>query len=114
MPRKATSVSEIDQILHVHSLLNDIGVAPSPRLEVVKAAGKAFLGQLLKAVVGNSQSAPCWSSYGSIVIATELGKVEIDYLGIVLMHTARAKAPDLSLLSLFRKTPGARKRTAKL
>ena len=110
MPRKATSGSEIDQILHVHSLLNDIGVAPSPRLEVVTAAGKAYLGQLLRAVVGNSQSAKGWSSYGSIVIATELGKVEIDYLDIVLMHTARAKAPDQSLLSLFRKARGVRKR----
>jgi hypothetical protein len=60
--------------------------------------------------VGNSQSAKGWSSYGSIVIATELGKVEIDYLDIVLMHTARAKAPDQSLLSLFQKAPGVRKR----
>ena len=104
MPRKSTSVSEIDQILRVHSLLNGIGVVPSPRLEVVTAAGTAYLGQLLKAVVGNSPSAKGWSSYGSIVIATELGKVEIDYLDVVLLRKAPAKADEQSLLNLFRKS----------
>jgi hypothetical protein len=103
MPRKASSVSEIDQILRVHSLLHDIGVAPSPRLEVVTAAGTARLGQLLRAVVGNTQSAKGWSSYGSILLATERGKVEIDYLDIVSMQKALS-AGEKSLPNVFRKT----------
>jgi len=60
MPRKASSVSEIDQILRVHALLYAVGVAPSPRLEVVTAGGTACLGQILRAVVGNTQSAKGW------------------------------------------------------
>jgi hypothetical protein len=104
VPRKATSVSEIDQIVHVHGLLNDIGVVPSPRIEVVTAAGKTYLGHLLKAVAGNSQSAKGWSSYGLVTIGT-LGKVEVDYLDVVLMQKAFSKAKEQSLPKLFRKTP---------
>lgn len=104
MPRKASSVSEIDQILRVHTLLHDIGVVPSPRLEVVTAAGTGCLGQLLRAVVGNTQSAKGWSSYGSILLATERGKVEIDYLDIVSMRKAPSSVQEKSLPNVFRKT----------
>jgi hypothetical protein len=86
MPRKASSVSEIAQIGRVHALLNDIGVAPSPYVEVVTASGKSYTGQLLRAVVGNTPRVGGWSSYGAITLATERGKVEIDYLDIVTVQ----------------------------
>lgn len=108
--RKASSVSEIDQILRVHALLHDIGVAPSPCLEVVTAGGTVRLGQLLHAVVGNMQSAKGWSTYGSILLATESGKVEIDYLDIVSMHKALPSAEEEPLLNVFRKRRRPRKK----
>ena len=88
MPRKATSVAEIDQILRVNGLLHEIGTIPSPCLEVITAGGKAILGQLLRAVAGNKQNAKGWSSYGTIELATECGKIEIHYLDIVSMQGA--------------------------
>ncbi len=111
MPRKASSVSEIDQILRVHALLHAVGVAPSPRLEVVTAGGTACLGQLLRAVVGNAQGAKGWSSYGSILLATERGKVEIDYLDIVSMQKALSSLQEKALPNVFRKArrPGKKR-----
>ena len=99
---KATRVSEIDQILQVHALLHDIGVAPSPR-------GTVFLGQLLRAVVGNMQRAKGWSSYGTLEVATERGKVEIDYLDIVSMQKVLSSVQDKSLAGLFQKRRPSKK-----
>ena len=51
-------------------------------------------------MVGNTQSAKGWSSYGSILLATERGKVEIDYLDIVSMQKALS-AGEKSLPNVF-------------
>jgi hypothetical protein len=71
-------------------MLHLIGTNPSPRLVVTTANGKAFSGQLLRDVVGNKQTAKGWSSYGSMCLATQDGKVEIDYLDIVTVQTKSA------------------------
>jgi hypothetical protein len=68
-------------------MLYAIGATPSPRLVVTTATGKAISGQLLRDEVGNKQTAKGWSSYGSIWLATQDGKVEIDYLDIVIVQT---------------------------
>jgi hypothetical protein len=94
VPRKASSVSEIAQIVRVHDLLHQIGVAPSPLLEVTTAGGNTFVGQLLRAAVGNRQGAKGWSSYGAIMLATERGKVEIDYLDVATVEVARPPEPE--------------------
>ena len=113
MPRKATSVAEFDQILRVNALLHDIGAAPSPRLQVITASGKAILGQLLRAVAGNTQGPKGWSSYGTMELATERGKIEIDYLDIVSMEKARSSTQEESLLNVFRKTRRSSKTAAR-
>jgi len=103
MPRKARSVLEIDQVVRVCGLLNDIGIYPSPLIEVVTVSGKVFLGQLLRNVTGNAQTTRGWNCYGSITLATELGKVEIDYLDVVCLEKM---TPAVADVALFGPLPG--------
>jgi hypothetical protein len=83
MERRASSVSEMEQIVRVHRLLTDIGVCPSPYLRVVTASGKTFSGQLVKDLVGSVAKVDGWNCYGSITLSNESGMVDIDYLDIV-------------------------------
>lgn len=100
MPRKASSVSEIAQIERVRALLNEIGIAPSPYVEVVTASGKSHTGQLLRDLVGNTPKVGGWSSYGVITLATERGKVEIDYLDIVTVQRPPQAQPTSYMLKM--------------
>jgi hypothetical protein len=107
MPRRASSVSEIDQIARVHDLLNEIGVVPSPFLEVVTAGGKSIAGQLLRVLTGNVQTRKGWNSFGSLTLATDRGRIEIDYLDVAIVQKpARRRA---HLLNFGKKPrPGAK------
>jgi hypothetical protein len=106
MPRKASSVEELDQLTHVHHLLCNLGTMPSPLLEVTTASGKTITGQLLRDVVGNQQGPRGWSSYGSILLSTERGKMEIDYLDIVSVQK-KGSPTEQSLPSQPAKKKGA-------
>jgi hypothetical protein len=77
--------------MRVHRLLIETKFAPSPLLEVIMANGKAIFGQLLRAVVGNTQNGSAWKSFGSMTLATEHGKIEIDYLDIVTLQEVLAQ-----------------------
>jgi hypothetical protein len=108
MPRKASSVSEIAQIERVRALLTGIGVTPSPLVEVVTASGKSYTGQLLRDLVGNTPKVGGWSSYGVITLATERGKVQIDYLDIVTVQRSPQDEPSSYLLGAHGRQPGRR------
>jgi hypothetical protein len=97
MARRASSVSELDQIARVQALLREIGTTPAPHLEITTANGNAFKGHLLRDTVGNKQTAKGWNSYGSICLATEVGKIEIDYLDIVTIHRKPTSTPKVSV-----------------
>jgi hypothetical protein len=88
MPRKASSVSELAQIERVRALLHEIGVTPTPNLEVITASGKTYVGQLLRDLIGNTPKVGGWNSYGVLTLATERGKIEIDYLDVVTVQKA--------------------------
>jgi len=94
MPRKASSVSEIAQIERVRALLHDIGVTPAPHLEVITASGQTYVGQLLRDLIGNTPKVGGWNSYGAMTLATERGKVKIDYLDVVTIQKAPHSTPD--------------------
>lgn len=94
MPRKASSVSEFAQIARVRALLHDIGVAPSPYLQVITASGRKYLGQLVRDVVGNTPKIGGWHAYGQITLSTEGGKVEIDYLDVVTLQRVQQAQPE--------------------
>lgn len=94
MPRKASSVSEFAQIARVRALLHDIGVAPSPYLQVITASGRKHLGQLVRDVVGNTPKIGGWHAYGQITLSTEGGKVEIDYLDVVTVQRIQQAQPE--------------------
>ena len=95
----------MEQIVRVHGLLHSIGVCPSPLLEVITASGETFVGQLLRDIVGNTQSAKGWSCHGSITLTTERGKVEIDYLDVVTVQKTLSLVLEKSLLTVFPKKP---------
>ena len=69
------------------SSLGAAAAGTAPLVEVTTASGKS-LGKVLRDVVGNKQSATGWSSYGSLMLGTQHGKVEIDYLDIVSVRRA--------------------------
>ena len=94
MPRKASSVSELAQIGRVRGLLHEIGVTPTPNLEVITASGKTYVGQLLRDLIGNTPKVGGWNSYGVMTLATECGKIEIDYLDVVTVQKALQSKPD--------------------
>jgi hypothetical protein len=94
MPRKASSVSELAQIERVRALLHEIGVTPTPNLEVITASGKTYVGQLLRDLIGNTPKVGGWNSYGVMTLATERGKIEIDYLDVVTVQKAQQAKPD--------------------
>jgi hypothetical protein len=95
VPRRASSVSEIDQIVRVHGLLANIGLWPSPLVEVVTASGKSVFGQLIRDVAGNAQTRKGWNCYGAIMLSTEQGKVEIDYLDVVTVEKSVPRTRDI-------------------
>ncbi len=105
MARKASSVSELEQIARVHGLLHEIGTTPAPVLDVTTANGKAFRGQLLRDLVGNKQSGKGWSSYGLITLATQDGTIEIDYLDIVSVVRQSSSAEKQSVWLRPRRMP---------
>jgi hypothetical protein len=87
MPRKATSPTEFDQIDRVRTLLRSFRLHPSPDLLVTTAGKKTYAGQLVRDHVGNNaQKGGRWFYYGAVVLLTDEGEVEIDYLDIVLIE----------------------------
>lgn len=87
MPRKATSLAEFDQIDRVRKLLRGFRLHPSPDLRVTTAGRKTYTGQLVRDQVGsNARKGGRWAYYGAVVLLTDRGEVEIDYLDIVLIE----------------------------
>ena len=87
MPRKATSPAEFDQIDRVRTLLGGFRLHPSPHLLVTTAGQKTYAGQLVRDHVGNNaRKGGRWAYYGAVVLLTDDGEVEIDYLDIVLVE----------------------------
>jgi hypothetical protein len=87
MPRKATSPAEFDQIDRVRMLLRGFRLHPSPDLRVTTAGQKTYVGQLVRDHVGNNaRKGGRWAYYGAVVLLTDEGEVEIDYLDIVLIE----------------------------
>jgi hypothetical protein len=90
MPRKATSPAEFDQIGRVRTLLRGFRLFPAPELHVTTATQKVFSGHLVRDHVGNNaRKGGRWTYYGSILLHTEHGEVEIDYLDIVSVDAKR-------------------------
>ena len=97
MPRKATSLAEFDQIDRVRTLLRGFRLHPSPDLQVTTAGQKTYTGQLVRDHVGNNgRKGGRWSYYGTVVLLTDNGEVEIDYLDIVLIEAKGSSAPGSS------------------
>jgi hypothetical protein len=91
MPRKATSPAEFDQIDRVRTLLRGFRLHPSPDLRVTTVAQKTYIGKLVRDHVGNNaRKGGRWAYYGAVVLLSDEGEVEIDYLDIVLIE---AKGP---------------------
>jgi hypothetical protein len=92
MPRKATSPSEIEQIARVRMLLRGFSLYPSPELRITTATRKTYAGQLVRDHVGSNarkgtrRKGARLTYYGTIVLLTGDGEVEIDYLDIVLVE----------------------------
>ena len=95
MARKATSVSELEQIERVRALLQDAGPIPSARLEVITAAGRRYVGHLLKAVMGSSPKIGGWDAFGRLTLGGDEGKVEIDFLDVVTVSRMTQATPLL-------------------
>jgi hypothetical protein len=94
MPRKATSPAEFDQIDRVRTLLRSFRLHPSPYLRVTTAGRKTYVGQLVRDHVGNNaRKGGRLAYYGSVVLLTEGGEVEIDYLDIVLIEPKGSISP---------------------
>jgi hypothetical protein len=94
MPRKATSPAEFDQIDRVRMLLRGFRLHPSPDLRVTTAAQKTYVGQLVRDQVGNNaRKGGRWAYYGTVVLLTDDGEVEIDYLDIVLIEPKGSISP---------------------
>jgi hypothetical protein len=87
MPRKATSPFEFEQIARVRTLLRGFSLYPSPELRITTATRKTYAGQLVRDHVGsNARKGTRLTYYGTIVLLTGDGEVEIDYLDIVLVE----------------------------
>ena len=94
MPRKATSPAEFDQIDRVRTLLRGFRLHPSPNLKVTTAGKKTYVGQLVRDHVGsNARKGGRLAYYGSVVLLTNEGEVEIDYLDIVLVEPKGSITP---------------------
>jgi hypothetical protein len=94
MPRKATSPAEFDQIDRVRMLLRGFRLHPSPDLRVTTVGQKAYVGLLVRDHVGNNgRKGGRLAYYGSVVLLTDEGEVEIDYLDIVLIEPKGSMAP---------------------
>jgi hypothetical protein len=95
MPRKATSPAEFDQIDRVRMLLRGFRLHPSPDLRVTTAGRKTYVGRLVRDHVGsNARKGGSLAYYGSVVLLTDQGEVEIDYLDIVLIEPKGPIAPS--------------------
>jgi hypothetical protein len=95
MARQATSAEELAQIARVHGLLSGVIVALPPDVVVTRTNGKKIAGQIVRDVVVNkpSKKGGPWVCVGVVTIATSHGKVEIDYLDIVLVERADRRKP---------------------
>ena len=94
MPRKATSPSEFEQIARVRTLLRNFSLYPSPELRITTATQKTYAGQLMRDHVGsNARKGTRLTYYGAVVLLTEDGEVEIDYLDIVWVEPNKPNAP---------------------
>jgi hypothetical protein len=95
MPRKATSPAEFEQVARIRSLLGNLRLHPSPDLHVTTAGQKTYRGQLVRDQVGNNaRKGGRWAYYGTVVLLTQEGEVEIDYLDIVLVEPRDPSAPS--------------------
>jgi hypothetical protein len=93
MPRKATSPAEFDQIARVRSLLRGFRLVPSAELHVTTTARRTFVGHLVRDQVGSAATRRGERAYyGSIVLLTRTGQVDIDYLDIVWIDGTHAAA----------------------
>jgi hypothetical protein len=104
MPRRASSVSEIEQVVRVHGLLAEIGVCPPPLLQVLTVHGRSFLGRLMQDLTGSTRTRDGWSCFGSITLETERRKIEIDYLDVVTVERAGLKPRTKSGTKRARRT----------
>jgi hypothetical protein len=83
MPRKATSFAEFEQIARVCALLRDLRLFPTPSLRVTTVSQRTYIGHLVHDQWGNNAcKGGHWTYYGTIILQTESGQVEIDYLDI--------------------------------
>ena len=94
MPRKATSPAEFDQIDRVRTLLRGFRLHPLPDLQVTTAGWKTYAGQLVRDHVGsNARKGGHLAYYGSVVLLTDDGEVEIDYLDIATIEPKGSVTP---------------------
>jgi hypothetical protein len=81
MERKYTeSNDDLDQFLRVQELLS--GVSLFPYLIVTLKDGSLVSGRHISNVTGCNRKIPGSSYYGSLIVQTEHGEVNIDYLDV--------------------------------
>jgi hypothetical protein len=107
MARQATSPEEIAQIARVRSLLSDVMLAPLD-VVVTRTNNKKIKGQLVRDLVvnrpGKEGARVC---YGVVTLATNDGKVEIDYLDIVWIEGASKPLPPPPVQKRMRRRSSA-------
>jgi hypothetical protein len=90
MHRKATSPEEFAQVARVHALLCGVNVVQSPQLAVTIASGQTHTGQFVQLQIRNTatRKGGC-ACHGVITLATPEGELNINYLDVVSLQSAR-------------------------